>query len=392
MGSIHLIRVIARPWPWDNNQLSNLKGIQSHSMPWRICSLRVVSRRLRSPPCHYLQCLPRQQLRHDSSTSKPPATSNHPGSRAHEDNASSSSTEEKPIDPRLPDLGRLIENDYAAFKSHYSTPQLPIVLAHGLLGFDELHLAGSLLPSIHYWRGIKDAFSRNNIECITTTVPRTGSIEQRAAALSEQIASRARGRDINIVAHSMGGLDARYLISRICPTQKSSPSPPFRVRSLTTIATPHHGSSAADMLFRDIGPDLLPRIYAMLDRLSIDSGAFAQLTTSYVNDHFNPSVPDDPSVRYFSYGATATPHLFSVFRLSHDLMEITEGPNDGLVSVRSSRWGEYKGTLVGVTHLDLINWTNRIKRVAARLGIVEERFNAVAFYLGVADMLAKEGF
>ncbi|KAK5228520.1 lipase 2 [Exophiala xenobiotica] len=361
-------------------------------MPWRICSLRVVSRRLRSPPCHSYFSRGCQQLRHDSSTSKPPPASRQAGSHAHEDNASSSSTEEKPIDPRLPDLGRLIENDYAAFQSHYSTPKHPIVLAHGLLGFDELHLLpGSLFPSIHYWRGIKDAFSRNNIECITTTVPRTGSIEQRAAALSEQIASRAKGRDINIVAHSMGGLDARYLISRIY-SGAQKPSPPFRVRSLTTIATPHHGSSAADMLFRDIGPDLLPRIYAMLDRLSIDSGAFQQLTTSYVNEHFNPAVPDDPDVRYFSYGATATPHLFSVFRLSHDLMTITEGPNDGLVSVRSSHWGEYKGTLVGVTHLDLINWTNRIKRVAARLGFVQERFNAVAFYLGVADMLAKEGF
>jgi triacylglycerol lipase len=30
-------------------------------------------------------------------------------------------------------------------------------------------------------------------------------------------------------------------------------------------------------------------------------------------------------------------------------------------SVPSSKWGEYKGTLVGVSHLDLINWTNRIK-------------------------------
>lgn len=30
-------------------------------------------------------------------------------------------------------------------------------------------------------------------------------------------------------------------------------------------------------------------------------------------------------------------------------------------SVQSSQWGDYKGTLIGVSHLDLINWTNRLK-------------------------------
>lgn len=288
------------------------------------------------------------------------------------------------------------------------------------MGFDELRLAGKFLPSVHYWRGIKDAFNAHGIECITTAVPTTGSIDERARALYAQILEKLppepelegrkgetmtdedrdstgsqsaattrspSGRKVNIVAHSMGGLDARYLISRLCP----DPETEFQVASLTTIATPHRGSSAADMLFRDIGPDLVPRLYKLLSRLKISSGAFSQLTTPYINTRFNPVTPNSAQTRYFSYGASATPHLLSVFRVSHDLLGVVEGANDGLVSVRSARWGEYKGTLVGVTHLDLINWTNRIKRVAARLGIVEQKFNAVAFYLGVADMLAKEG-
>ena len=264
------------------------------------------------------------------------------------------------------------------------------------MGFDELRiLPGNLLPGIAYWRGIREAYHSHGIKCITTAVPRTASITERAEVLMEQIASKlptnengeGRGREVNIVAHSMGGLDARYMISRLCPDPSL-----FRVRSLTTIATPHRGSSAADMLFRDIGPDLLPHIYRLLSRLKIDYGAFSQLTTTYINGSFNPVVPNHPDVRYFSYGASATPHLLSIFRASHDLMDVIEGPNDGLVSVRSSKWGEYKGTLMGVTHLDLINWTNRLKRAAGRLGLVEERFNAVAFYLAVAESLAKEGF
>ena len=67
------------------------------------------------------------------------------------------------------------------------------------------------------------------------------------------------------------------------------------------------------------------------------------------------------TTRYFSYGASAEPSLWSVFRRSHQIIDREEGANDGLVSVGSSKWGTYKGTLVGVSHLDLINWTNRLR-------------------------------
>ncbi|KAF7846109.1 hypothetical protein BT93_L5232 [Corymbia citriodora subsp. variegata] len=264
------------------------------------------------------------------------------------------------------------------------------------MGFDQLRLAGDWLPGIAYWRGITEAYQQNNVEVITTAVPSTGSIKERAEVLHDQIKTRAKGKDVNVIAHSMGGLDSRYLISRIKPTE-------YNVRSLTTIATPHHGSSAADIILREIGPDYLPRLYALISRMGMSTGAFSQLTRAYAEE-FNRETPNLSTTRYFSYGASCTPHLFSMFRLSHDLMYELEGPNDGLVSVKSSKWpsdedvresgveGEgYKGTLMGVTHLDLINWTNRIKRIACRLGLKKQEFDAVAFYLHIADMLAKEG-
>jgi triacylglycerol lipase len=293
-------------------------------------------------------------------------------------------TEQQTVDPRLKDIGIEIKDDFARLRDHYDAPKHPIVLAHGLMGFDELRLAGKWLPGVQYWRGIREALEGAGIKVVTTSVPTTGSISDRAEALHEQIRDKARGEDVNIVAHSMGGLDARRLISQVQPKE-------FKIKSLTTIATPHRGSSAADMLFRDIGMDNVNQLYKVLGRLKVDTGAFAQLTRGYVMDTFNPAHPNDPSVRYFSYGAAATPHFLSVFRLPHDLMDIIEGPNDGLVSVSSSRWGEYKGTLMGVTHLDLINWTNRFKRLAASMALVQPNFNAIAFYLAIADMLAKEG-
>ncbi|KAI9885113.1 MAG: hypothetical protein M1823_003081 [Watsoniomyces obsoletus] len=220
------------------------------------------------------------------------------------------------FESRIGNIGRPIEDEYAVIRAKYQTPKHPIILAHGLLGFDELHLVpGHLLPGVRYWRGIREALAANGIEVFTASVPPSASVEERAAKLSNDIAQKAGGRDVNIIAHSMS-------------------------------------------------EQRLPKIYKALESLGMESGAFSQLTRRYMQDEFNPRTPDVPGVRYFSYGASVEPSLFSVFRHSHRIIEREEGPNDGLVSVASSQWGGeegYKGTLMGVSHLDLINWTNRLQ-------------------------------
>ncbi len=242
-----------------------------------------------------------------------------------------------------------------------ATPKHPIVLAHGLLGFEELRLAGQLLPGVQYWRGITEAMRANGIEVILTTVPASASIEERAAKLSQDIASKAHGKSVNIIAHSMGGLDARYMISRLKPENVD-------VLSLTTIATPHRGSYFADYTLEEIGPQYLGQIYKFLGSRGYSTGAFNQLTRKYMQEEFNPKTPDKEGVRYFSYGATAHPGFLSAFRRPHRIVEKMEGPNDGLVSVESAKWGTYKGTLVEVSHLDLINWTNRLRSFLWQVG------------------------
>ncbi|KAK8194364.1 lipase 2 [Zalaria obscura] len=265
------------------------------------------------------------------------------------------------------------------------TPKNPIILAHGLLGFEELHLMpGVKLPGIKYWRGITEALQAKGIEVITATVPPSGSVEARAAKLGETIARKAHGKSVNIIAHSMGGLDSRYMISSLKPANVD-------VLSLTTIATPHRGSAFADYMFAFIGPMNIPKLYKMLEFFGFETGAFSQLTQKYMTEDFNPKTPDREGVRYFSYGATVEPRLWSMFRQSGRIVRKMEGPNDGLVSVQSAKWGVYKGTLKDVSHLDLINWTNRLRWYFWTLAGNKRNFNAIAFYLDIADMLAKEG-
>lgn len=184
----------------------------------------------------------------------------------------------------------------------------------------------------------------------------------------------------------MGGLDARYMLSCLAPSN-------VRVASLVTIATPHRGSIIADRVLDGLGGERgLERATRLLGRVGLEMTGVEQLTRRYMSEEFNPIVSDVEGVRYFSYGASMEPpSLMNPFRWSFDLLREEEGPNDGLVSVESSRWGTYEGTLMDVSHLDLINWSNNIAWTVKGWMGMERRFNAIAFYLGIADMLAKEG-
>jgi triacylglycerol lipase len=111
---------------------------------------------------------------------------------------------------------------------------------------------------VHYWRNVRDIL-RNTVgaEVFFTSVPpcispplrpllprrgranRTTLIVERAQELDRALSARVYGRGVNLMAHSMGGRDLRYLISKV----RSEESAPL---SLTTISTPHHGSPFMD--------------------------------------------------------------------------------------------------------------------------------------------------
>ena len=78
-----------------------------------------------------------------------------------------------------------------------------------------------------------------------TRVAATASIADRAATLEELIAAKFPGRQVNLVGHSMGGLDCRYLVSQIQPKS-------FTPITLTTISTPHRGSPFADYVIDNV--------------------------------------------------------------------------------------------------------------------------------------------
>lgn len=160
-------------------------------------------------------------------------------------------------------------------------PRHPIVLAHGFLGFDELALIGR---RHHYFRRIPDQLTKMGIAVYRPRVAGSASIAARAAALANQVRALP-DRRVNLIAHSMGGLDARYAIAKLGLAD--------RVTSLTTLGTPHQGTPLADL-----GTDVLARKLRLSAlRKVFDIEAFWDLTTAAM-EAFNREVPDVPGVAY----------------------------------------------------------------------------------------------
>lgn len=109
------------------------------------------------------------------------------------------------------------------------------------------------------------------------TLP-TASLESRARFLGRRIAQLAAddGSPIHLVGHSSGGLDARVLLS---PSSLPDLAPVrARVRSLTSLATPHYGTPLADYFARVEGQKLL-RLFGLLSAHSVRFAGRPLLTT-----------------------------------------------------------------------------------------------------------------
>jgi triacylglycerol lipase len=76
-----------------------------------------------------------------------------------------------------------------------------------------------------------------------------------------------------------------------------------------------------------------------------------------------------------------------LFRWAHNAIFSKEGPNDGVVSVASSKWGTYLGTVENVQHADLVGWTNAARYQWAKVSGREIHFKPASFYLSIAGTL-----
>jgi triacylglycerol lipase len=219
----------------------------------------------------------------------------------------------------------------------------PVVLVHGLFGFEQLKLAGLTLAS--YFPGIPNLLRGAGNRVLVPSLSPTAGVAIRAQELKDFINRESPHEPVHLFGHSMGGLDSRYMISCLGMAD--------RVLTLTTLGTPHRGTS-----FLDWGVNRFERIVKpVFEWLGWPTQAFYDLTTGKCND-FNARVPDVPNVRYFSVAGQYDGRYFlPEWLLPHGHVHENEGPNDGVVSVASATYGE------GVTvwegdHFSLVNWAH----------------------------------
>jgi triacylglycerol lipase len=217
----------------------------------------------------------------------------------------------------------------------------PIVLAQGFARFDVLREVlidkfnvpeTGLGDNWHYFRNVKTHLEAHGFRVYHTDVAFADRVDIRAQQLGDQINQIMRetgSGKVHIIAHSMGGLDARHLIVDI-------PGMADRVASLTTIGTPHFGTRLADDALR-WGVGGLIRAVSPLVRFE---GA-EDLTTGAVAQ-FNALAADlevKNSVVYQTYSSFESRALtFSPLQNTWLLLQLREGANDGLVSVKSQAW------------------------------------------------------
>ena len=218
--------------------------------------------------------------------------------------------------------------------------KLPIVLAHGIARFDMLleilREKGTAPDTIlgdqfQYFKGIKTVLEDDGFTVFHPNQEFAGPVDTRADQLKARVneAISITGVDrVHIIAHSMGGLDARHMIVDKGMGEK--------VASLTTIGTPHLGTILADSLL-GAGGKFLQRLVKPL--LNLDG--FTDLTITAC-EQFNKRAEDQEarnSVVYQTYSSYETVNLvFAPLIPSWILINHHEDKNDGLVPVRSQQW------------------------------------------------------
>ncbi|HEX4422807.1 MAG TPA: triacylglycerol lipase [Kofleriaceae bacterium] len=138
-------------------------------------------------------------------------------------------------------LAFAIPSRHAAAASTYAKTKYPIVLAHGLSGFRQL------FGVVDYFYGIPSDLQSSGAQVFVTQVTAFASAEDRGEQLLQQIefiASSTGAGKVNLIGHSQGGLDARYVMA----------VRPDLIASLTTVATPHLGADLADFLVDHLTP------------------------------------------------------------------------------------------------------------------------------------------
>lgn len=243
----------------------------------------------------------------------------------------------------------------------------PIVLAHGIARFDVLRHEFEQIEQekgvgdekeiddrLHYFRRIRSTLRAEGFDAHHSDVSFAAAVKIRASELRrdiEAVLENTGASCVHVVAHSMGGLDARHMLFKGRDEGFHE-----KVASLTTIGTPHLGTS-----FADWGVSHAHELFQLLDWAGVDSlDGFQDLTREACRDFDARAEPFERScgVEFRTLaGVQELPYVFGPLQFPWLLIQQEEGPNDGLVPLRSARWrSDYFERTLQADHLNEVGW------------------------------------
>lgn len=281
----------------------------------------------------------------------------------------------------------------------------PLVLVHGFAGFRDIGPVG------YYFRVADDLRARGEVVFESVVAPFASSAERApmlARYIDGEVLARTGAARVVLIAHSQGGLDARYLISTLGYGD--------RVAALVTISTPHLGTRVADAFggaIPGVSDGFINAVATVFGftyneaRSRADLRAALDALSERNIDAFNRSNPNDARVTYWSYAGRsnrrsgdeqcgdaviANPRAVdnttlallpfaSFLEQANPALHV----NDGMVEVRSARWGRFMGC-IPADHFD------EVGQIAHLLPNIESGFDHLAFYRDIVRRLRAEGF
>lgn len=234
----------------------------------------------------------------------------------------------------------------------------PVLLVHGMWFGDD--------GIFKYWGRVPQKLEEMGCKVFLSGQDVDASIESNGIFVANRIDEilKETGADkVNIIAHSKGGLEARYIASTMGYGDK--------IASITTMQTPHNGSKTVDFLLK------LPKFVIKLFCKIVDSW-FRFKGDKYPDTHtaiysfktenaqkFNEENPDMEGIYYQSYAFVMKRFTSDMFLWFTNLVvSIFDGQNDGLLAPASVIWGDYKGVVKsnsnrGISHCDEVDFRRK---------------------------------
>lgn len=264
----------------------------------------------------------------------------------------------------------------------------PVILAHGM-GWN----ADGGIVGVEYWNRIPGALEDEGAIVYITSVNALGTHAQKGQQFKDDflyIKAVSGKSKFNVIGHSHGTIYTRYAINHLGLS-------PY-VASHTSICGPQHGSAVADVLL-DFLPDagewlisgLANAMYVLLlgdDDPNLRDNAY-DLTMDYMNNTFNPNTPNKVGIYYQSYATKIKTVTSNAFMMGPTwlLLLYHEGANDGLVSVNSAKWGEFKGVDSGAWWCGGVDHLNAVDQLFG----VTPGFDARQYFVNVVKGLKDKG-